>query len=281
MVQHFSYTSERGHPMGLSLYGSHLSSKSPCVIYLHGFKGFKDWGFVPYIGQRFMESGIRLLALNFSHNGIGHNPLEFTELEKFRDNTFSLEVEEAREVMRKYSEGKLFGAIAGAPLGALGHSRGGGVALIAFAREPKVQAICTWASVCSFSRYPKHIIDLWQQQGYLDVPNARTGQMMQLGWKIHEDLMAHIDDGLNIQKAVAEMRKPLCIIHGEADEAVPDSDARSIFEWAERAQVELHLIPEAGHTFGAKHPFEQTHHHLEDALAHTMNFFTHQFNVTP
>jgi dienelactone hydrolase len=278
MVQHFSYTSAQGHVMGLSLYGGNLAPETPCILYLHGFKGFKDWGFTPYLGQRFAEAGFRMLAMNFSHNGIGDNPLEFTELEKFRDNTFSLEVEEAREVMEKYSQGKLFGATPGAKMAVLGHSRGGGVALISFATDVKVQAICTWASVSTFARYPKHVIDLWEQQGFLEVPNTRTGQMMHLGWKIHSDLMHHIDGRLSIQKAVAATSKPLCIVHGDADEAVSDADARALFEWADNAQAELHLIPGAGHTFGAKHPFEGTNPLLEDALGHTLTFFHRHLN---
>ncbi len=272
MIQHFTYTSAQGHIMGLSLYGADLASDAATVVYLHGFKGFKDWGFTPYIAGQFARKGIRFLAMNFSHNGIGNDPLEFTELERFRDNTFSLELQEAMEVIGKYHEGKLFGAAAGVTMGLLGHSRGGGVALLA-SGHPAIQAVCTWASVATFARYPQHVIDLWQQQGYLDVPNTRTGQLMQLGWRIHEDLIAHMDGRLNLKVAVQRLAKPLCIIHGDADEAVSDADARVIFEWADNARTELHLIRKADHTFGAKHPFTGTNTHLEEVLQHTLSFF--------
>jgi uncharacterized protein len=278
MISHLSYITAGGHPTGLSLYGTHLPADAPTVVYLHGFKGFKDWGFAPYVAGRFVECGMRFLAMNFSHNGIGDNPLEFTELEKFRDNTFSLELTEAEEIIGKYHAGALFGADAGSVMGLLGHSRGGGIALLA-SGHPAIQAVCTWASVATFARYPAHVIELWRQQGVLDVPNARTGQLMQLGFQIHEDLVAHMDGRLSITQAVNRLQKPLCIIHGDADEAVPAADARAIFEWADQAQVELHLIPEAGHTFGAKHPFEQAHAHLEAALAHTMHFFTRHLHA--
>ncbi len=272
MIEHFTYCSTRGHMMGLSLYGADLSRDAATVVYLHGFKGFKDWGFTPYVGARFASVGIRFLAMNFSHNGIGDDPIEFTELERFRENTFSLELDEALEVIGKYKEGKLFGASAGVPMGLLGHSRGGGIALLA-SGHPAIQAICTWASVSTFARYPQHVIDLWRQQGYLDVPNARTGQLMQLGWQIHEDLEAHMDGRLSLTAAVQRLQKPLCIIHGDQDEAVSDADARAIFEWADQARAELHIIQGAGHTFGAKHPFAGTHPHLEDLIGHTLKFF--------
>lgn len=273
MVQHLAYTTERGFVTGLSLYSGHLPADAPTVVYLHGFKGFKDWGFTPYVAEQFVASGMRFLTLNFSHNGIGDDPMEFTELEKFRDNTFSLELEEALEIIGKYAAGRLFGVKSSGMMGLLGHSRGGGIALLA-AHHAAIQAVCTWAAVSNFARYPAHIIEAWRQNGVLDVPNARTGQRMQLGFQIHEDLMAHYDGKLSIIGAVKSLQKPLCIIHGEADEAVSADDARAIFEWATQAQAELHLIPAAGHTFGAKHPFEQTHPHLEDAVAHSLEFFT-------
>jgi len=43
-------------------------------VYVHGFKGFKDWGFVPYIGETFASKGFAFLTFNFSHNGIESNP---------------------------------------------------------------------------------------------------------------------------------------------------------------------------------------------------------------
>jgi uncharacterized protein len=278
MVQHFPYHSERGFTMGLSLYGSNLPPSAPCVLHLHGFFGFKDWGFIPYVGSRFAAAGIRYLAMNFSHNGIGTHPEEFTELDRFRNNTFSLEREEALEILDKYSRGKLFGAQPGMKLGVLGHSRGGGIALVAFANHPKVQAVCTWASISTFARYPKAIIEAWKKRGYHEVTNGRTGQVLRLDWNLHEDLMAHIHDTLDIRGAVAASDKPLCFVHGDGDEAVPAADSRALFEWAENARAEMHIIPGADHVFGARHPFKGTHPHLEDALGHTLNFFTRHLN---
>lgn len=272
-VQHFNYVSSLGHALGLSLYGAHLSPHAPCVLYLHGFKGFKDWGFVPELGHRMAANGMRLLAMNFSHNGIGAEGQDFTELEKFSLNTFSLEVEEAQEILEKYARGKLFGAALGAKLGVLGHSRGGGIALTAFCRHAQVEGICTWASVATFSRYPQHMIDEWREKGFLEVKNARTGQVMQLGWQLHEDLEMHKTGKLNIKQAVQDCDKYLCIIHGSEDEAVPDQDARAIFEWAENAKAEMHIIQGANHTFGARHPFVESHPHLEEAISHTVKFF--------
>jgi pimeloyl-ACP methyl ester carboxylesterase len=273
MPHSFSNISSRGFRLRIDQYNQGLPPEAPTVIYLHGFKGFKDWGFVPHIGKSFEQAGIQLVAFNFSHNGIGDQLTEFTELERFRDNTFSLELEEAQEVIAWITSGELLGQPPRKQVGLLGHSRGGGIALLAGCGNPLVGRICTWAAVSTFKRYPETVIERWRQQGFLEVTNARTGQVMQLGWNLHADLLEHLHGKLNIRKAVSAMTQPLCIIHGTQDEAVPLEDALALMEWAENTSAELHTIEGAGHTFGARHPFEGTTSPLEEALAHTLAFF--------
>jgi ATP:cob(I)alamin adenosyltransferase len=53
------------------------------VVLVHGFKGFKDWGFFPHTAEALAADGHAAISLNFSLNGIGDRPTEFTELEAF------------------------------------------------------------------------------------------------------------------------------------------------------------------------------------------------------
>lgn len=273
MKRDFSYHSTRGHVIGLSLYGSELPDDSPCVVYLHGFKGFKDWGFAPYVGEQFAAHKLRMMAMNFSHNGIGEVEDDFTELDKFKANTFSLELEEALEIIDRYAHGKLFGAAPGVAMGLLGHSRGGGIALLAAEAAPAIRCVCTWAAVSTFARYPDHILQRWKADGQLEILNSRTGQVMYLGWQLHEDLVAHLHGKLGIQRAVQALSKPLCIVHGDADEAVPVEDAQAIFAWAEQTRAALHVIQGGNHTFGARHPWVGSTPQLETVLDHTLSFY--------
>jgi pimeloyl-ACP methyl ester carboxylesterase len=284
MKEDLSYTTARGHQTGLSLYGSNLPADAPCIVYLHGFKGFKDWGFVPFLAESLVGEGFRVLAMNFSHNGIGDDPMEFGALDRFRDNTFSLEVEEAREVVTAYYEGKLFDASPGAPIGLIGHSRGGGIALLA-SRELQnsmgtgLKGVCTWASVSTFFRYPEESLAQWKKDGVIEMLNTRTKQMMQLGWGLAQDMLDHGQDQLSIEKATRLLSIPLCIVHGTDDEAVSVNDAHDLFEWSDNNAVEIHELPGTGHTFGAKHPFDGSNPSLDHAILHTINFFTHQLKA--
>lgn len=275
-----TYRTEGKETLNIDLYSPEKGADCPLIVYYHGFKGFKDWGFVPYFGEYFTGKGFRFLAFNFSHNGIGKDPLEFTELRKFRDNTFSLELQEGTELIRALSLGEVTGK-AEKQIGLLGHSRGGGLALLSGPLlTGEVQAICTFAAVSTYFRYLPDIIEQWRKAGVLDVRNARTGQVMQLGWNLHQDLLDHGQDSLNIEQAVQNGPQPLLIVHGEQDEAVSVEDAWRISEWAAAGgrKHELKLIPETGHTFGARHPFEKTNPELETALNAAYAFFESYLN---
>ncbi len=155
MTKEITYTTEKGNQIQMSLYGPDYVNKRPLILYLHGFKGFKDWAFVPYIGSYLIEKELTMLAFNFSHNGIGSELDQFTELDKFQANTFSLEVKETIEIVKAITQTNILGDIVDREIGILGHSRGGGIGLLAARKLREVSAICTWGAVSTFDRYEK------------------------------------------------------------------------------------------------------------------------------
>ncbi|MEZ5360423.1 MAG: prolyl oligopeptidase family serine peptidase [Candidatus Zixiibacteriota bacterium] len=241
------------------------------IIYAHGFKGFKDWGFVPHIGEYLSKRGFVTVTFNFSHNGIGPNPLEFTEEDKFSRNTFSREIRELSEIIAACGQGE-FGA--SGDIGVLGHSRGGGIALLTAVNEPTVKAVVTWSAVSTFNRYSDQMKRAWREKGYFEVANKRTGQIMRLNTTLLDDIEAHGNSTLSIEKAVTGLKKPLLIIHGGEDEAVPFADAERLRNWADDSLTEFLCVEKTGHTFGAVHPFTGSNEKLEATLSKTVEFFT-------
>jgi fermentation-respiration switch protein FrsA (DUF1100 family) len=57
---------------------------------------------------------------------------------------------------------------------------------------------------------------------------------------------------------VGELEIPVLFIHSKDDEAVPYQDARQLYEACPSTQKELMLLENTGHTFGGKHPFNET-----------------------
>lgn len=259
--------------ISVTLYGADDFGKVPCLIYVHGFKGFKDWAFVPYCGTFFEKQGFSFLAFNFSHNGISGHSEEFTELNKFRDNTFSLELEETREVIYACSHLGVFGKALHTPIGLIGHSRGGGIAILTGAANKDVGAVASWAGVSTFDRYEKSLKQQWRKDGFIPVKNQRTGQVFELGKALLEDVERHGRSKLNILDAVKNMDKPLLIAHGQEDETVPAYEAEQLNIFGQPGLTTFRLIPRAGHTFGSTHPFNGASPELDELLNVTADFF--------
>ena len=274
MPTSYTYETTAGHQLAMTLYGEAAFDQRPCIVYVHGFKGFKDWGFVPHLGNHLAAAGFNFLAFNFSHNGIGADMETFSAPEKFARNTLSLELAELQEVLHLVAHTDFFGAYLRHRLGLLGHSRGGGLALLGAAASRDVHAVCTWAAVSTFERFPKPVREAWLKRGYHEVTNARTGQVFRMEAAFLHDLETHAEGQLNILKAVRGLKKPLLILHGAEDETVPYFEAEQLNIFADPDWASMRLIPQAGHTFGASHPFAGSNPALDEALDRSVDFFT-------
>ena len=272
MSKDFVLNTLLNNKLRISVFGKENLYKSPCIILVHGFKGFKDWGFCPYIGEYLSRRNFFVITFNFSHNGIGENLTEFTELDKFAENTFSLEISELSELIEAYKS-NFFGESINRSLGLLGHSRGGGISILTSKQVNDIKATAVWASVSNFDRYSNRQKEVWRKKGVFEVLNTRTKQVMRLNVSLLDDLEKNKNTTLNIENAVKNLNKPLFIAHGEQDLAVPLSEAEVLYSWSNKDMTEFYRIPSTGHTFDAKHPFEGSNPGLDSLLEKTGNFF--------
>jgi dipeptidyl aminopeptidase/acylaminoacyl peptidase len=277
MSKDFILTTVKQDTLRITAYGVENLRLSPCLIFVHGFKGFKDWGFGPYIGNYFSSKGFFVLNFNFSHNGVGESFNEFCEPERFAENTFSLELEELSQLITAYFNG-FFGDTPNTRLGLLGHSRGGALSILTANSTARVTTVVVWNSVSTFDRYTKRQKEIWRKKGIFEVLNSRTGQKMRLNISLLEDLDENNKDKLNIEKAVRELKKPLLIVHAEQDISVPINEALNLYSIANKDLTDLYRVPRTGHTFNIKHPFEGTNPEFESVLARTYNFFNQNLN---
>ena len=278
--QQYTHTTQEGFELAITKYSSGVFGKQPCLVYVHGFKGFKDWGFVPHVGSYFARKGIDVITFNFSHNGVAGHGEEFTELEKFAENTFSREVRETKEIINLCRNTQYFGTFLSKPLGLLGHSRGGGIALIAGSDSEDISGICTWNAVSTFDRYEKETKEKWKRQGYLEVVNSRTKQVFRLNVGLLEDLEKNGRKALHILEKVKVYKRPLLILHSQHDETVPMYESEQINIFGDSGLTDLRLIPETGHTFGTSHPFTGSTTALDLALDNTFSFFSHHLRLS-
>lgn len=231
----------------------------PVIIFLHGFKGFKDWGAFPKACQELSKVGFAVLAMNFSLNGIGKNMTEFDQLDLFARETLSQDLNDVGSIIEGLKNGDIGSgdiSITSQNIGILGHSRGGHTAVAAAAEYPEIKCLVTWSAVADYNaRWNDAMIRDWKQKGVTEIKNGRTGQIMPVKKVVYDDAIENANRLMAV-KRVQELSAPALFIHSKGDEAVPYSEAEKLFEHCASAEKEIKLIPGSGHTFDTAHPFE-------------------------
>ncbi|HXE57911.1 MAG TPA: alpha/beta fold hydrolase [Gemmatimonadales bacterium] len=228
-------------------------SRRPAVVVLHGFKGFKDWGMFPPFAERLARAGFVAVAYNASGSGVDESG-EFAWPDRFGRNTFGAELADLAQVLEALTAGEL-GVAPPSSIGLVGHSRGGGIAVLHAARDPRVRALVTWASIASVVRWSAEERRAWRERGRLDVMNQRTGQVLPLRTDVLDEIEREARGSLDIERAAGQVAVPWLIVHGEADPAVEVEEARRLERASRGGLVRLLTLPGAGHTFGAVHPW--------------------------
>jgi dienelactone hydrolase len=243
------------------------TSSRPAVVVVHGFKGFKDWGMFPHLAERLAQAGFTAVSPNLSGSGVD-DAGEFSLPDRFGHNTFSAELEDVRRVIDALLQGEL-GVPAPTTLGLVGHSRGGGIAALQTARDPRIQTLVTWAAISRVERWPADERTAWRAAGHTDVQNVRTGQILPLYTDVLDDIELNAAS-LDIQGAAGRIKVPWLIVHGTEDESVGFSEAESLKAASSRKKTRLLPIERGGHTFGATHPWRSSTPQLDAVFDATL-----------
>ena len=226
----------------------------PAVVVCHGFKGFMEWGFFGPLADLLTARGFVTCRFNYSGTGMAPGDELVTDLDAFRRNTFSLERDETLRVLDAV-EGLGDGNVDEGRIGLVGHSRGGAAAILGAASEAwrgRLGALVTWASISTFERYAQHH-EVWRRDGVLPVKNGRTGQELELGLELLDDLTSN-RKALDLKAAAGRITAPWLIVHGANDDVVPVEEAAQLASWTS-APHQVERIADGDHTFGARHPF--------------------------
>jgi uncharacterized protein len=267
---------EDGRPMALDVFYQE-GTRSPVIIYAHGFNGFKDWGNFDIIARQFAESGFSFVKFNFSHNGTTPiHPEEFTDLQAFGNNNYSKELNDLQKVIdwvvdetnpyKKYFEDFI---------GLIGHSMGGGIALVKASEEKRIRAVASWASVAElktpWGNWNEEKIRDWQKAGIAYYLNGRTGQNMPLFYQLYEDFKMN-SARLNVLSAVAKLDIPVLVCHGRKDPAVNVGSAEQIAAAAKHATL---VLNDSDHVFGRMHPWPENSlpPDMQQIVDETIKFF--------
>jgi pimeloyl-ACP methyl ester carboxylesterase len=223
----------------------------PIVLFVHGFKGFKDWGAHNLVARYFASNGYRYLKFNLSHSGVpAEDPKDVTDLESFANNTFSKELFDLNAVL-DFIE-KAYGK--DTKINVIGHSRGGGLSIIEAANDLRINKLITWSSITDFaSLWKKEQEADWLKTGKIFVTNARTKEQMPLNKVLLEDLNEN-GARLNIIDAAKRINIPWLIVQGDDDVNVPFENAQKLAD--ANPSSRLVKIEGANHVYGASQPYQ-------------------------
>lgn len=258
-------------------YPEMIDGKLPLVIISHGFKGFKDWGFLPYVSSKFAENGNIVICFNFSLNGNPGNDLIVSNVEDFANNTITREVEDLQFLIdsalkpafaeftpiKQFWNGSIF---------LLGHSLGGAISLIVAQNNSVVSKVALWASIAKLDRYTKRQKIEWKKKGFLEFTNLRTNQHLRMNVSYLEDIEKN-NKKYDLPGITAKLDKPVLLIHGKQDVTVPAKEAQMMINADNNKVVSYKLIEKTGHTFGIEHPLTKITPALEEAINLTSGFF--------
>ncbi|MNM77878.1 Alpha/beta hydrolase family protein [compost metagenome] len=239
------------------------------ILLAHGYKGFKDWGMFPYAAE-FLSRTHEVIAFNFSHNGIGDDPLQFTELEKFAVNTYDQELSDLHALINYLQADNQLRSL---PLFLIGHSRGAGVSLVYALDHPEsVSGVISWNGVTNLDLFSDKQKEEMRRDGRSYVLNGRTNQQMPLDVIIIDDLERQQERYDIIGRLSRHRDFPVVLIQASEDGAKLREGSEHLVSL--RPDIQWIQIPGGNHTFGTVHPFEGPTAPLTEALEATLRFIS-------
>jgi len=207
--ERISFNNARGDTLEGILHHPAVKSVGGTVILCHGMESTKESDKLIFLARALAHKGIPALRFDFSYVGESSG--------KFEDITYTGEVEDlaaAHSLIQGLYPGRT--AI-------LGSSMGGTVALLYAAQQAGIAALVTVAAPLHPENFPKRILtpdqlQQWRLQGF----TAYNGQRLNVSL-LHD--LEHIDVPASTKKITC----PVLVIHGDADEIVPVSEAYELY----------------------------------------------------
>ncbi|MFK7760414.1 MAG: alpha/beta hydrolase [Phycisphaerales bacterium] len=257
-----------------------LIKPTACVALVHGFKGYKDYGFIPVLGKALAASGIITHRFNVSCSGMTNETETFKRPDLFAQDTWNRQISDMTKVLDAIDDGTLLGQ--DLPRFLAGHSRGGATAIMTAGRSPQpvLNGVITINSVAACCTMAADARSKLLEDGFMISPSGRTGQELTINatW-LKEQLDA--PDMHDVLAIASTIECPLLILHGDADDAVPFSAAEDL---SRASNCPVSIIKNADHVLNTPNPapqMDQNSAQLDEVIKQIQSFVIANHHKTP
>ncbi len=235
--------------LGEKLFGTYRQpgvTSNKGIVLGHCFTCTRHTGILRDTATRLADAGFHVLRFDFSGNGQSEGVFLETSYSKY-----VTEMGVAADFLR--SRGLRW-------LGFAGHSMGAAVSVLASVKIPEIRAVCAVAGRLTGMDPTRIFTDAqkkeFQETGVLSF--VSRGRQLELDSRFLTDMLSH-----DMLKAVAGMKAPLLIVHGDKDEIVPVDQAKIAHE-ANPKGSEIVIINGADHFFSIQEHREQAARTITD-----------------
>lgn len=196
----------------------------PTIIFLHGFKGYKEEATYVDMAQRLLEYGVASIRFDASGFGDSEGTLE-------DDYRFSNYISDT-EVIYKWLLDQSF--VDNEKIGVIGQSMGGAQAIYFGSNHPEIKIVCAISPPDRIGTDDAlgKVKDEWKKTGYLYEMSSRYGKKIKIPYEYLEDASKY-----NFTDLVKKITSPLLIALGEKDITVLPEQSLAVFNAANEPKL--------------------------------------------
>jgi len=253
-------------------------TKMPLLFFLHGFKSFRNWGFIPFFCDKLAENGYNVINFDHSHNGIIDEDKLIFDPEIFANQKVSSHY---RDYINMNNYVRLFRKINDVNLDEIwdgriyniGHSMGGALSYVA-SSEVKIDKIVSLAAVSRLDRNTERQKKIWKENGFTEIKIRGSEQILHLNYSYSEDKDKYFTNEI-MPNCIKNYEGEYLVIHPKNDIVAKLDEAKEIFESGiYKDKKELFVIEGTGHTFSIGHPFTGENKYIRAAIEKTIEFLS-------
>ncbi len=279
IIKYFELKQNTNKALKADLYLSENDANSlPTAIniIIHGFKGFRSWGFIPTLSEEIAKNVGMAIAVDFSLDGAEDRSGEiYYNNDDFRRNTISqmlLELKSLLDYLFTMDDSNPIKVGWNGEINLIGHSMGGALSIITAFEDERVSKICLWGTPSNLIWNTDRQKSQWRENGFMEIKIASTGQVLKLDVGYLEDKEDN-PKRFDLLSSISKIEIPICIIHGQQDFTVRISSAEKLRDSAKHnSDLVYKAIEKCNHVFNSSHPFSGIKPALKKAIGTTLDF---------